>query len=113
MILKLHYPLSRFSYEGMWRRKLQTIVDYSATEPLNLKNYRYANQNDTSNGSYDLYGVVNHYGTMEGGHYIAYCKNAHSEKWYKYDDHDVTEMNAYNVQSQAAYILFYTARNYT
>ena len=24
---------------------------------------------------YDLYGVVNHYGTMSGGHYTAYCKN--------------------------------------
>lgn len=24
---------------------------------------------------YDLYGVVNHYGTMFGGHYTAYCRN--------------------------------------
>ena len=31
---------------------------------------------------YDLYGVVNHYGTMSGGHYTAYAKNSVTKKWY-------------------------------
>lgn len=31
---------------------------------------------------YDLYGIVNHYGTLYGGHYTAYCKNFLNERWY-------------------------------
>lgn len=31
---------------------------------------------------YDLYGIVNHYGTMSGGHYTAYCKNFLNREWH-------------------------------
>lgn len=39
---------------------------------------------------------------------LAYCKNVKQEKWYKFDDHTVTEMDGSDVRSTAAYILFYT-----
>ena len=93
----------------MWRQKLQTNIDFPLND-LSLKNYRYVNQHDSANGCYDLYGVVNHYGTMEGGHYVAFCKHAYREKWYKYDDHDVSQMTSIDVKTQAAYILFYAAK---
>ena len=36
--------------------------------------------------SYDLYGMINHFGTLHFGHYIAIIKNFSEGKWYKYDD---------------------------
>lgn len=50
----------------------------------------------------------NHYGGLDGGHYTAYCKNAHKQRWYKFDDHEVSEMSTTSVKSSAAYILFYS-----
>ena len=35
---------------------------------------------------FNLYAVSNHYGTMEGGHYTAYCKSDITRGWHKYDD---------------------------
>lgn len=39
---------------------------------------------------YDLYGVVNHHGSLYGGHYTAYCQNFLDKKWYEFNDSRVT-----------------------
>ncbi|XP_054714110.1 ubiquitin carboxyl-terminal hydrolase 31-like [Uloborus diversus] len=56
---------------------------------------------------YELYGVCNHYGSMQGGHYTAYCRNPVTGHWYMYDDTKVQEVQASDVVSTDAYILFY------
>ncbi|MGH0162014.1 UNVERIFIED_CONTAM: hypothetical protein FKN15_002804 [Acipenser sinensis] len=53
--------------------------------------------------------LQNHYGGLDGGHYTAYCKNAMKQRWYKFDDHDVSELSASSVKSSAAYIFFYSS----
>ncbi|XP_030374961.1 ubiquitin carboxyl-terminal hydrolase 8 isoform X2 [Scaptodrosophila lebanonensis] len=58
--------------------------------------------------TYNLYGVSNHYGSMESGHYTAFCKSANYGRWFKFDDQTVTALDASAVVSSAAYILFYT-----
>lgn len=58
--------------------------------------------------SYDLYAASNHYGSMESGHYTAFCKSGTYGRWFKFDDQTVTPLDASNVVSSAAYILFYT-----
>ncbi|XP_054713853.1 ubiquitin carboxyl-terminal hydrolase 8-like [Uloborus diversus] len=98
--------LKRFSYDGLWRKKLQTAVDFDFTFDVPCEE-----NSEERFRSYSLYGVVNHYGTLEGGHYIAYCKTV-SRKWYKYDDHEVSEINALDVKTPAAYLLFYQATDY-
>ena len=35
---------------------------------------------------YDLFGIVNHFGTMTNGHYLSYVKNERTGEWLKYDD---------------------------
>lgn len=99
----------------MWRQKLQTLVDFPL-EDLNMRSFRYHSttaecQNQNINLNYNLEGVVNHYGTLEGGHYTAYCKNdsSMSRKWWRFDDHEVTDISVANVKSQSAYVLFYSA----
>ncbi|XP_026738655.1 ubiquitin carboxyl-terminal hydrolase 8 isoform X2 [Trichoplusia ni] len=86
-------------------RKKQTYIDFPL-EDLDMRQFALHCPN---NHSYNLYAVSNHYGSMEGGHYTAYCKSSVYGKWYKYDDHVVTEIPASEVKSSAAYILFYTS----
>ncbi|XP_069767450.1 ubiquitin carboxyl-terminal hydrolase 8 isoform X2 [Narcine bancroftii] len=103
-ILLVH--LKRFSYEGRWKQKLQTNVDFPL-ENLELSNYVIGPKNNVK--KYNLYAVSNHYGGLDGGHYTAYCKNAVKQRWFKFDDHDVSEISASSVRSSAAYILFYSS----
>ena len=35
---------------------------------------------------FNLYAVSNHFGSLEGGHYTAYCSSDVLKKWYKFDD---------------------------
>ena len=42
---------------------------------------------------YDLYGVVNHHGNVNFGHYTAYCKNWKTGKWYDFNDSMVSEID--------------------
>ncbi|XP_021270309.1 ubiquitin carboxyl-terminal hydrolase 43 isoform X1 [Numida meleagris] len=60
---------------------------------------------------YDLYAVCNHHGSMQGGHYTAYCCNSLDGRWYSYDDSTVEEVREDEVSTRSAYILFYQRRN--
>lgn len=106
-ILIIH--LKRFSLDGRWRQKLQTTVDF----PLNdlmvdctnvLPQSAYGSV--PSKSSYNLYAVVNHYGHLDGGHYTAFCKLG-NQRWYTFDDSNVTEMKDSDVCGQSGYLLFY------
>ncbi|CAG2115717.1 unnamed protein product, partial [Medioppia subpectinata] len=96
-ILIVH--LKRFSIEG--RYKLRTYVDFPIND-LPMRTIQSANPIQ-----YSLYGVVNHFGTLEGGHYTAFSHNQNKYKWHKFDDQDVTQTNPAEVKSESAYILFY------
>jgi len=43
--------------------------------------------------SYDLYGMINHYGTLHYGHYTSTVKVLAENKWYLYDDSSRTPIN--------------------
>ena len=66
------------------------------------------NQHDKS--IYDLYAVSNHYGSLNGGHYTAFCQNPVHKKWFEFDDTDVTKVEPQNTVTKAAYVLFYRRR---
>lgn len=64
---------------------------------------------------YELLGIVNHFGTLEGGHYKANIKQilrSGQRRWFKYDDQEVTEIDSKDVISQDAYILFYVSQQF-
>ncbi|PNF42973.1 hypothetical protein B7P43_G11111 [Cryptotermes secundus] len=100
-ILVIH--LKRFYYEDRWRKRL-TYVDF----PLDLDMHQ-STELEEGFVNYKLYAVSNHYGSMEGGHYTAFCKNELYEKWYEFDDDNVSEISSDDVSSKSAYILFYTS----
>ncbi|XP_053897662.1 ubiquitin carboxyl-terminal hydrolase 8 isoform X1 [Malaclemys terrapin pileata] len=103
-VLLVH--LKRFSYDGRWKQKLQTSVDFPL-ESLDLSQYVIGPKSNLKR--YNLFSVSNHYGGLDGGHYTAYCRNATKQRWYKFDDHEVSEISGSSVKSSAAYILFYTS----
>ena len=87
----------------MWRQKISTFVDFPI-DNLTLE----AGEGGESNRSYSLYGVVNHTGSLEGGHYIAFSRNIEQNiGWQRYDDQDVSSASASEVVTQNAYVLFY------
>ena len=78
---------------------------------------------------YDCYAISNHSGTLNGGHYTAYCRHPfdrgnindplmndeqyeqdsrnREETWHLYNDRAVSQSNSDNVISGDAYLLFF------
>lgn len=63
--------------------------------------------------------MSNHYGSLNGGHYTAFCQNPIAKKWYEFDDTQVSKVSSRNdldeiertVVGKAAYVLFYRLRS--
>ncbi|XP_009585299.1 PREDICTED: ubiquitin carboxyl-terminal hydrolase 31 [Fulmarus glacialis] len=126
-VLIIH--LKRFRQEGDRRMKLQNMVKFplsgldmtphvvkrsqsSWSLPSHWSPWRrpYGLGRDPEDYIYDLYAVCNHHGTMQGGHYTAYCKNSVDGQWYCFDDSDVQQLPENEVCKHTAYILFYQRR---
>ena len=60
---------------------------------------------------YDLYGVVNHYGSLGGGHYTAFCQNFINKKWYEFNDSRVSEIRRGDIVTGDSYVLFLRRRD--
>jgi len=106
-VLVIH--LKRFSYRNKYlREKLETLVSYPV-RGLDLTPHLISKP--ASPPVYDLYAVSNHYGSMGGGHYTAYALNKNTNKWYKFDDSYVTEVDEPQVVSSSGYVLFYRRRD--
>ena len=55
---------------------------------------------------YELFGICNHIGGCLGGHYTSYVKNANN-KWYHFNDTNVTEINSDKLITSKAYCYFF------
>jgi ubiquitin C-terminal hydrolase len=81
--------LKRFKFSSTFRNKLTTLVEFPLYN-LDLSTFVTDQQKFLEeqgvNLKYDLYGIVNHYGSLSFGHYVSIVKNLEENKWYKYDD---------------------------
>lgn len=60
------------------------------------------------NGEYKLCSIINHSGNnLQNGHYFTYAFSSVNDKWYKFNDDNVSEINESNIVSSNAYLLFY------
>ena len=110
-ILILH--LKRFESDMFGNlQKKNTIVDYP--EHLNLNEYCF-NNSDKQNNKFTLFGVICHFGNLNGGHYINYTRRIRHindeyiyTPWYRCNDEVVNQVsNDEVINNKLAYILFY------
>ena len=103
-VLCIH--LKRFEYCDGMRKKIKNPVCFQK-ERLDLTRY-FNNPTLRESCYFNLIGVIEHYGEVNFGHYIAECKNG--KRWYNYDDSKVGEseinFGEKDVRSSSAYILF-------
>lgn len=93
--------IKRFNYQN---RKNQILVTFPL-EDLDLSSY--VSGYNKKKYIYDLYGICNHSGSSQGGHYTAFVKNANG-KWYHFNDTSVTEISVVEqIITPKAYCFFY------
>ncbi|XP_018423799.1 PREDICTED: ubiquitin carboxyl-terminal hydrolase 43 [Nanorana parkeri] len=128
-ILIIH--LKRFRQVGSRRNKLSTLVRFPLTGMDMAPHVVKRGQGSKGPGGqwsswktapspvdggqldvmYDLYALCNHHGSLQGGHYTAYCRNSLDARWYSYDDSNVELVQEDEVCTRGAYLLFYQKRN--
>jgi ubiquitin carboxyl-terminal hydrolase 8 len=91
--------------------KLNNTIEYPIYN-FNINPYMSKYPSKKGNYSYDLYGVSNHIGSLNGGHCFSFVKSFDDGKWYCLDDDTISLIeNENDVISQDAYILFYKLRS--
>ncbi|KAK9368297.1 hypothetical protein V1509DRAFT_623670 [Lipomyces kononenkoae] len=117
VILIIH--LKRFKVSGPWSNKLDNFVNfplkgldltrywpnYRSEDKVWLEKFPHAADQQPP-FQYNLYGVVNHYGSVRGGHYTAYV-HKNNKGWLIFDDSRVAMCPIERVVSKDAYVLFY------
>ncbi|XP_023573530.1 ubiquitin carboxyl-terminal hydrolase 11 isoform X1 [Octodon degus] len=105
-ILIIH--LKRFSFSKLSNEKLDTLVHFPIRD-LDFSEFVIKPQNESAPElyKYDLIAVSNHYGGVHDGHYTTFACNKDSGQWHYFDDNSVSPVNENQIQSKAAYVLFY------
>ena len=85
-------------------------IDDNIAFPLNdLQLSKYICGYNPEKYVYDLFGVCNHYESIEGGHYTSFVLN-NDGIWTHYNDSQYAKISNENVVSKSAYCLFYRLR---
>ena len=90
--------LKRFKFNQNSNFKLRQMITYPLYD-LELGGKKY-----------DLYGVINHYGSINSGHYTAIIKNK-AKEWILCNDSSVYKIEEKRVMHSNAYILFYISKD--
>lgn len=108
--------LKRFSFKNLiWRDKIDKMVDFPV-RGLDLSPY-FCGSVPGVPPIYDLFAVINHHGSILGGHYTASARCVSTQNtrrnevdWRLFDDSRVMFMPESNVVTKSAYMLFYRQR---
>jgi len=96
--------LKRFKYILTNLIKINNIIKFPL-EDLPLQNYVSQKNIDYK---YNLFGVINHSGTLEGGHYNSIFNI--NDSWLLFDDNSVDEING-EIETNKVYMLIYKSMN--
>lgn len=109
------FHLKRFEHSSRLHKKITTRVNFPEVldmtpfisharnnSPLKKKEY----QGIASNNKYILYGVINHIGNLDAGHYTSFIRQ-HSDLWFHCNDHQILPASIQQVLDSEGYLLFY------
>lgn len=105
----LFIHLKRFNTTNNRLCKINDDVKYPFT--LRMEDYVCEYSRRAIQYTYELIGVIHHYGNFNGGHYVAFNKSTTGD-WYLFNDSNVVEINSDDIEKQiktpASYILVYS-----
>ena len=104
IILIKRYNFNKNLGTNIVGEKNNTFISYP-TNNFDIREYIVGPEKDKA--IYDLYGVIEHYGTLNQGHYTAICKN--DGNWVSYNDSVIKIVD--NPVTKNAYVLFYKMKN--
>lgn len=107
LIIHIKRFVHTFSNSNYNANKLNNMVEFPVND-FNIKNFM--SDYTKKDIMYDLYGVSNHMGSIDGGHYYSYVKSLEDSKWYNMNDSHVSPIDEKNVVNNNAYVLFYRLR---
>lgn len=93
----------------VWMDKIKTKVDFpldnldltpfsAPASPRDIReSTRTTEPESTPPYKYDAYGVVNHFGTLDGGHYKAVIRSGSKSSWVEFDDSRVSNFDSAKV----------------
>ncbi|KAM7345786.1 ubiquitin specific protease 20/33 [Cochliomyia hominivorax] len=106
-VLCIH--LKRFRHDLSYSSKISSHVEFPL-ENFDMRSYIHKDCKSQV-AHYNLSSVICHHGTVGGGHYTCFARNAITNRWYEFDDHHVNEVQPEVVQNCQAYVLFYHKTN--
>ena len=89
---------------GRTQKKNDSPISFP--EELNISKYIDNECGHKNENNYSLYGIGNHHGSLNFGHYYAYIK-LNDKDWYQYNDSFVSKLSYLDKNSDSAYVLFY------
>jgi ubiquitin carboxyl-terminal hydrolase 8 len=92
--------INRFNNRG---EKRNDMVKYPID---NLDLSKYCIGYNKYKSKFDLYGICNHIGGANSGHYFSYCK-CKDGNWYEFNDSNVSKISNEKLITSSAYCLFY------
>ena len=90
-------------------KKLEYKVKFS--QKLDLYDFTDHDLGYDNECKYELFGVINHIGNLNSGHYFSYIKNENKE-WIEYNDSIVRKINYFSDCSDSVYAIFYIKEKY-
>jgi ubiquitin C-terminal hydrolase len=88
------------------RTQRKNTCSVSFKENLDISRYIDPECGHSNEYRYSLYGIGNHSGSINFGHYYAYIK-LNNSNWYEFNDSYVSQMGRISTSSTTAYTLFY------
>lgn len=105
-VLCIH--IKRFRYDSSWfnAQKNSRVVNFPVNRTLDMSSF--LEEVPAHPVEYRLIGLIQHIGSMGGGHYISYCQHKRKpQEWYEFDDTQVSTVSAEQVERAEPYVLFY------
>mmetsp|Transcript_21289 Transcript_21289/g.68944 ORF Transcript_21289/g.68944 Transcript_21289/m.68944 type:complete len:957 (-) Transcript_21289:68-2938(-) len=105
-VLCIH--IKRFRYDANWfnATKSSRVVTFPVNKLLDMASF--LEEPALHPVEYRLIGLIQHIGSMGGGHYISYCQHKKKpQEWYEFDDLQVSLVSPEQVERAEPYVLFY------